>query len=49
MGAGKLIDEIFGEAVEPTLIQPTFVTDYPVELSPLGQAPPLEAGTGGAV
>lgn len=37
MGAGKLIDEIFGEAVEPTLVQPTFVTDYPVELSPLAK------------
>lgn len=37
MGAGKLIDEIFGEAVEPTLIQPTFITDYPVELSPLAK------------
>ena len=37
MGAGKLVDEIFGEAVEPTLIQPTFITDYPVELSPLAK------------
>ncbi len=37
MGAGKLIDEIFGAAVEPTLVQPTFVTDYPVELSPLAK------------
>jgi lysyl-tRNA synthetase class 2 len=33
MGKGKLIDEIFGEAVEPNLIQPTFITDYPVEMS----------------
>lgn len=37
MGAGKLIDEIFGECVEPELIQPTFITDYPVELSPLAK------------
>ena len=37
MGAGKLVDEVFGEAVEPTLVQPTFVTDYPVELSPLAK------------
>ncbi len=35
MGKGKLIDEIFGEKVEPHLIQPTFITDYPVEMSPL--------------
>lgn len=35
MGKGKLIDEIFGEHVEPKLIQPTFVTDYPIEMSPL--------------
>jgi lysyl-tRNA synthetase class 2 len=37
MGVGKLIDEIFGEHVEPHLIQPTFITDYPVELSPLAK------------
>ncbi|TDI70488.1 MAG: lysine--tRNA ligase [Bacteroidetes bacterium] len=37
MGVGKLIDEIFGARVEPTLIQPTFITDYPVELSPLAK------------
>ena len=37
MGTGKLIDEIFGEHVEPKLIQPTFITDYPVELSPLAK------------
>ena len=35
MGKGKLIDEIFGEKVEGNLIQPTFITDYPVEMSPL--------------
>lgn len=35
MGIGKLIDEIFGEKVEAHLIQPTFITDYPVEMSPL--------------
>lgn len=35
MGKGKLIDEIFGEKVEPYLIQPTFVMDYPVDMSPL--------------
>ncbi|MEX0845202.1 MAG: lysine--tRNA ligase [Balneolaceae bacterium] len=34
-GAGKIIDEIFGEFVEPKLIQPTFITDYPLEMSPL--------------
>ncbi|MDA3944090.1 MAG: lysine--tRNA ligase [Bacteroidetes bacterium] len=35
MGKGKLIDEIFGEKCEPHYIQPTFITDYPVEMSPL--------------
>jgi len=37
MGKGKLIDEIFGECVEPKLIQPTFIIDYPIEMSPLAK------------
>ena len=37
MGSGKIIDELFGEFVEASLIQPTFITDYPVELSPLAK------------
>ncbi|MCH8556390.1 MAG: lysine--tRNA ligase [Balneolia bacterium] len=37
MGVGKIIDEIFGELVEPKLIQPTFITDYPIEMSPLAK------------
>jgi len=37
MGAAKIIDEIFGEHVEPKLMNPTFITDYPVEMSPLAK------------
>ena len=33
----KLIDEIFGEKCEPNLIQPTYITDYPIEMSPLAK------------
>jgi lysyl-tRNA synthetase class 2 len=35
MGKGKIIDEIFGEKCESHMIQPTFITDYPLEMSPL--------------
>jgi len=37
MGRGRLIDELFGTLVEPKLIQPTFITDYPREMSPLAK------------
>jgi lysyl-tRNA synthetase class 2 len=41
---GKVLDEIFKEKVEPHLIQPVFITDYPVELSPLARRKPDEPG-----
>jgi lysyl-tRNA synthetase class 2 len=44
MGYGKLIDELFGERVEPHLIQPTFITDYPIEMSPLAKRHRTEPG-----
>ncbi len=44
MGWAKLIDEIFGEKVEKNLIQPTFITDYPVEMSPLTKKHRSKAG-----
>ena len=37
MGKGKLIDAIFGEKCEKNIVQPTFVTDYPIEMSPLAK------------
>ena len=44
MGKGKLIDELFGEFCEGTFIQPTFITDYPVEMSPLTKIHRSKAG-----
>lgn len=44
MGHGKLIDEIFGEKCEPHYIQPTFIIDYPVEMSPLTKKHRSKAG-----
>ena len=44
MGKGKLIDEIFGECCEAKLIQPTFITDYPIEMSPLAKKHRSKAG-----
>jgi lysyl-tRNA synthetase class 2 len=44
MGKGKLIDELFGNACEHNFIQPTFITDYPVEMSPLTKKHRSQAG-----
>src|SRR5690625_5375999 len=44
MGKGKLIDEIFGEKCEGNFIQPTFITDYPIEMSPLTKKHRTEEG-----
>ena len=44
MGKGKLIDEIFGEKCEKNYIQPTFITDYPIEMSPLCKKHRSKAG-----
>ncbi|MEX2591466.1 MAG: lysine--tRNA ligase [Anditalea sp.] len=44
MGRGKLIDEIFGEKVEANLIQPTYITDYPIEMTPLAKKHRTEKG-----
>ena len=44
MGRGKLIDEVFGETCEGTFIQPTFIIDYPVEMSPLTKMHRSKAG-----
>ncbi len=44
MERGAVIDEIFGEKVEPKLIQPTFLTDYPIEMSPLAKKHRSKAG-----
>jgi len=43
-GVGKIIDEIFSEKVEPNLVQPTFVLDYPIEMSPLAKRHRSEEG-----
>ncbi|WP_200974224.1 lysine--tRNA ligase [Echinicola sp. 20G] len=44
MGKGKLIDEIFGEKVEANLVQPTYITDYPIEMTPLAKKHRTEKG-----
>ena len=49
MGKGKLIDEIFGEKCEAHYIQPTFIYDYPVEMSPLTKMHRNDPGLAGRV
>ena len=44
IGAGKIVDEIFSVKVQPHLIQPTFITDYPLEMSPLAKTHRSEPG-----
>lgn len=44
MAKGKIIDQIFGEKCEPLLIQPTFITDYPLEMSPLAKKHRVKQG-----
>ncbi|MBC6367337.1 lysine--tRNA ligase [Algoriphagus sp. AK58] len=44
MGKGKLIDEIFGAKVEANLVQPTYITDYPIEMTPLAKKHRSKAG-----
>lgn len=44
MGKAKLLDELFGELVEPKIIQPTFFIDYPIEMSPLAKKHPSKPG-----
>ena len=44
MGKGKLVDEIFGAKVEDHLIQPTYITDYPIEMTPLAKKHRTEEG-----
>ncbi len=44
MGKGKLVDAIFGEKVEHNLIQPTYITDYPIEMTPLAKKHRTEEG-----
>ena len=46
MGKGKLIDEIFSENAEDNFVQPTFIMDYPVEMSPLTKKHRSKPGLG---